>query len=443
MTHEISMVSHVRKFLQQNKAKRILIAVSGGVDSIVLTSIVSKLYDVNNVAVVSVDHDLRPESHSEINFVADFCQKIGVKFFQTLWHHPEGDVGIEASGRKFRYDFFEQVMEQGSYDTLLTAHHANDLSENILMKMIRSGNVYEVTSLKEKRLFANGQLLRPLLSFSKQDIRQYAQKHDLKFVQDQTNFENITMRNRLRNEVFPKLQQENGQLLNHFELFDQQLNALLDLSSQVFDSIEQQMDLLQQNKRLTGKLMPVNQLTAAQQSLFWGRLFTRRFPELSISNKQIKQIIDISQGNKPNASLNLEGGWHFYRKYDGFEFSHVKYDQDLNVLVKLGHSYQVGSREFSIVESTPEEATFSVAEMPKQIILRTRRNGDKLVINHSQHQKLSKRFINQKIPEEQRKILPILLFDNEIVWVEKTYNISDYLNKRKLFFKINFNEVKK
>jgi tRNA(Ile)-lysidine synthetase, N-terminal domain len=151
MRIESELIGTVKKVLNKYHAKRVLIAVSGGVDSMALLTIVSRLLNKNDFGVINVDHDLRPESAAEVEFLRNYCEQHGFKFYTTKWQdHPKEDIGMEAAGRKFRYDFFAKIMKQDNYDTLLTAHHANDLSENILMKMIRSGNIYEVTSLKEK-----------------------------------------------------------------------------------------------------------------------------------------------------------------------------------------------------------------------------------------------------------------------------------------------------
>lgn len=437
------MISEVKRVLQQYNAKRVLVAVSGGVDSMVLCYLIQRILPQLDIGVVTVDHGLRAESAVETKFVENYCQKNDLKFFTTKWHHPGGDVGMEAAARDFRYSFFEQIMQQSGFDTLLTAHHENDLSENILMKLVRSGNVYEVNSLKRQRSFGDKQLIRPLLGFSKSELIDFAKIHQIKYFEDETNYQDITMRNRLRNDIFPQLQKENGQLLKHFGLFDRQLSALIEIAQDKFSAIESRMKIKRNSKGLVGELTPISELNSEQQTLFWGSLFTRKIPELSISNKQIKQIIDISQGNKPNASLNLENGWKFLRSYNDFEISKHQTSEKLNLLVKLNHQYQIGSKIFTLCESSPADATFSVAETPEQIVLRTRQDGDKLALSSLKHQKLSKRFINQKVPAVKRDDLPILLFDNQIVWVEKIYNISDYLPKGNKFFKINFNEVKK
>ncbi|WP_125761914.1 tRNA lysidine(34) synthetase TilS [Companilactobacillus hulinensis] len=431
----------VRKVLKKYHAKRVLVAVSGGIDSMVLLDVIAKIIPADSFGVVNVDHDLRPSSASEVEFVRAYCDDHGYKFYTTKWtNKPDDEVGMEAAGRDFRYNFFATIMNSDNFDTLLTAHHANDLAENILMKMIRSGNIYEVVSLKQERKFASGQLVRPLLDFSKQQLKHYGKDHDINHVQDETNFENITMRNRLRNNIFPELQSENGQLLSHFRLFDRQLVALIDLAVSQFQQIEQNMEINSDNSSIRGLLNPVKVLDSEQQTLFWGSFFTRKL-DVSVSNRQIEQIITVISGADPNAEIDLEDGWRFIRSYNNFLINKPEKIEQSQVEMVLNQPVIFQNRQFVLKEATVDDATFSVSKIPKQIVLRNRNDGDKLLISNGKHQKISKRFINEKVPEYQRDKFPIILFDNQVVWVEKIYKISDYLKKGNYFFKIDIDEV--
>lgn len=434
--------SSVKKFLKHYQAKRVLVAVSGGVDSMVLLNVVAQILPPENFGVVNVDHNLRPESAQEVVFVQNYCLKNGYQFFTTKWQdQPNDDIGMEAAARKFRYEFFRKVMKTSQFDTLLTAHHGNDLAENILMKLIRSGNAYEVVSLKEQRPFAEGQILRPLLDFGKRELAEYADIHDIKHVQDETNFDNITLRNRLRNNIFPELQKENGQLLNHFRFFDQQLTALISLAKKQFLAIEQSMNLKESNQEITGVIKPLMVLDAEQQTLFWGNFFTKRQLDLTISNRQINQIINIITNDDANASIDLENSWQFIRAYDRFVLKKTTVRDLTEITVPLDKKVKFNNKELMISQVT-DKYTLSTDVKPKTITLRTRRDGDKLLLSNGRHQKLSKRFINEKIPEYERNNYLVLLFDNRIVWVEKIYNMGDYLKKGNQYYKINFNEVK-
>ncbi|CAJ1200507.1 tRNA(Ile)-lysidine synthase [Companilactobacillus paralimentarius] len=430
------IINTVKSVLKKYHTKRILVAVSGGVDSMVLLNVIGEILPKESFGVVNVDHDLRPESAKEVEFVQNFCVDNGYQFFTTKWlNKPQDDIGMEAAARSFRYDFFKKIMQDNDFDTLLTAHHANDLAENILMKLIRSGNAYEVVSLKEQRPFAGGQIVRPLLKFVKSDITVFADIHDIHHVQDETNFDNITMRNRLRNNIFPKLQKENGQLLAHFAFFEQQIMALLDLAQREFARIEDSMKLVRTPEKITGLIEPVKILNSEQQTLFWGSFFTKSSLGISISNRQIEQIIEIILGDHANASIDLADSWRFIKSYDHFLIQRVQ-DQNLQVAsIEIGQTQVINHRKFSLLENE-QDFTLTVENTPHEISLRTRRDGDKLLLSNGQHQKLSKRFINEKIPEYERDNYLILLFDNQIVWVEKIYNMSDYLKKGNKHYKI-------
>ncbi|AUI72573.1 tRNA lysidine(34) synthetase TilS [Companilactobacillus alimentarius] len=430
------VLNTVKKVLKKYNARRVLVAVSGGVDSMVLLNIIGQLLPKTEFGVVNVDHDLRPESADEVAFVQDFCAKNEYQFFTTKWmNKPQDNVGMEASARQFRYGFFKEIMQSNNFDTLLTAHHANDLAENILMKLIRSGNAYEVVSLKQQRPFANGQIVRPLLDFAKSDITVLADIHDIHHVQDQTNFSNITLRNRLRNNIFPELQKENGQMLTHFNFFERQLIALLDLAKSKFKEIEEAMQVSNVDQQVIGLINPVRILDYDQQNLFWGNFFTKQHFEIAISNRQIDEIVGIVSGNEANASIDLADSWQFIRSYDKFVIKKSQPMERSAVSVTLGQEINFIQKKFTL---TANNTDFSLTTdwIPKTITLRTRRDGDKLLIADGQHQKLSKRFINKKIPEYKRDNYLVLLFDNQIVWVEKIYNMSDYLKKGNNHYKI-------
>lgn len=436
------IIGTVKKVLKKYRSKRVLVAVSGGIDSMVLLSIIAQILPKENFGVVNVDHDLRAESADEVKFVKGYCQDNSYQFFTTKWtNKPQDDVGMEAAARKFRYEFFEETMHTESFDTLLTAHHNNDLAENILMKLIRSGNAYEIVSLKEQRPFANGQIVRPLLNFSKQELSEYADIHDINHVQDQTNFDNITLRNRLRNNIFPELQQENGQLLAHFRFFDQQLTALISLAKKQFLQIEQSMDLNENSEEISGSISPTLALNQEQQTLFWGNFLTKRNLSISISNKQVEQIIEILSNDDANASIDLEDSWKFIRAYDRFVIRKNRLKDPEQFNLQLNQVIKIGKKSISISKNDIN-FDFSFNGVPQKITLRTRRDGDRLLLTDGKHQKLSKRFINEKIPEYERDNYLVLLFDNQIVWVEKIYNIGDYLKNGINHYKINFDEVR-
>ena len=108
-----------------------------------------------------------------------------------------------------------KVVKEINADYLLTAHHGDDLLENILLKLIRSGNPEEMNSLQEVGKMNGVPLLRPLLSYSKKELLEYDKAHQLNFIEDSTNQEDSTIRNRLRHHIVPFLKAENPDLLEN------------------------------------------------------------------------------------------------------------------------------------------------------------------------------------------------------------------------------------
>lgn len=172
------------------KDQRVLIAVSTGVDSMVLLDLCRHLpADLRpKLGIAYVDHHLRAQSQAETTFIQAFAQQLHLPLYVADWpkvQHPK--EGIEAAARAFRYAFFAQIMAEHNYDKVLTAHHGDDLAETILMKLMRSGDLPATVGLPVKRPFGKFELVRPLLNFSKAQLYAYAKARHLVYFEDVTN----------------------------------------------------------------------------------------------------------------------------------------------------------------------------------------------------------------------------------------------------------------
>ncbi|WP_099975230.1 tRNA lysidine(34) synthetase TilS [Lactobacillus terrae] len=438
----LKMVHDVKRQLNKFSANRILVAVSGGVDSMVLLQTIEEICDKSDFAVINVDHDLREQSKFDTDFVQKYCKDKGITFYSSIWNH-QGDIskGMEVQAREYRYNYFYNVMSTENFDTLLTAHHQNDIAENILMKMIRSGNLYEISSLKVRRPFKEFQIVRPLLNFSKQDIKEIADQEEIDFVEDETNSEDITIRNRIRNSVLPLFEEENGQYLEHFELFDKQLKGLLQLGNRYFDQLEQKMNVQVSSDDISGLVSPVFDLNDEQSSLFWGRFFTKNLTAIKVSNRQIEMITSIIKSDRPNLKVDLDKGHVFLKSYDKFSINvQSKKKNQFTKNISINEMVKIDNKKI-LIESCPEEdADFSTDNSDPLIELRNRIDGDLLLIQDGHHQKLSRRLIDKKVPKERRDKLLVLSINNQVVWVEKNYRLRDYLNNGNYFWKVKFEE---
>ncbi len=211
----------------------VVAAVSGGPDSMALLALLQETEA--EIIVAHVDHRLRPDSHKEAELLEQYCNEHSLTFENYVWQSP-ASVGIEAAARKVRYAFFKKLVEKYGARYVATAHQADDVLENVLLKLIRSGAPFEMASLKPVEHRASYTLVRPLLNCSKQELADYDAAHGISYIRDATNAEDGTVRNRLRHHVVPLLKKENPELLAHANRFCQSMGELESEQSELFAS---------------------------------------------------------------------------------------------------------------------------------------------------------------------------------------------------------------
>ncbi|MBP2966687.1 tRNA lysidine(34) synthetase TilS, partial [Acinetobacter baumannii] len=175
---------YVTKMKWWSSEDEVLVAVSAGVDSIVLLHLLCMLpKEIKpKLRVVHVNHQLREVSKQESEFVEAVCASLDISFYQSVWEEgPQIKNNIELAAREHRYSFFSKVMIEENIPTLLTAHHQDDQVETFLMRLTTGGRLSSLVGIEEKREFANGQLIRPLLIFKKEELYQFANDHSISF----------------------------------------------------------------------------------------------------------------------------------------------------------------------------------------------------------------------------------------------------------------------
>ena len=202
--------SELKRLVGEIDQYRYLLAVSGGADSSVLAHLFHSAG--LNFAVAHCNFHLRGEdSNRDMCEVQSLAQSLNVPFFlkefDTLALQKNSGRSVEMMARELRYDWFEEIGRD--YDFIVTAHHANDAAETMLLNLCRGTGLKGVASIPEK----NGKIIRPLLNFSASEIRTFAQKHNISYVFDYTNDDETIKRNRIRKSVIPILEELNPNLI--------------------------------------------------------------------------------------------------------------------------------------------------------------------------------------------------------------------------------------
>lgn len=193
-----------------------LLAVSGGVDSMVLLHLYFALK--LDFAVAHCNFQLRgTESDLDEKLVADFCIKNNIPFFverfDTMQIVEARKLSIQIAARELRYNWFKQICIDQNYQFIATAHHLDDQAETFLINFTRGTGIDGLVGIPEK----NENIIRPLLSFSREDILKYAIENEIAWREDQSNASTKYLRNKMRHLVLPVLKEENAEFLKSFQ----------------------------------------------------------------------------------------------------------------------------------------------------------------------------------------------------------------------------------
>ena len=218
---------------------RVLLAVSGGMDSMTMADLFKHSALRLPFAVAHFNFHLRgADSDGDEAFVADWCRQAGVPFFrqeaEAAAEAVSRGISVEMAARRLRYDWFASLCSAEGFTHLAVAHQLDDRAETMLLHLLRGTGMRGMTGIRETMPLpglAGGCLIRPLLTFSRQEIEAYAVRAGVAFRVDATNADTTIPRNRIRREVFPQLARINPSFLRTFEAeMDRfaQMDALLD-----------------------------------------------------------------------------------------------------------------------------------------------------------------------------------------------------------------------
>ena len=208
---EQEVLKTIKKFNMINDKDVIIVAVSGGPDSMTLLNILIKLKKILNfeLIVAHVNHMIRSVADSETEYVKEFCDKNNVccyiKKIDVIKKAESEKISTEEAGRNARYDFFEEVFTKAKANKIAIAHNKNDNAETVLMNFIRGTGV---SGLKGIEPIRDNKFIRPLIETNRADIEQYCINNNLNPKFDESNNENIYTRNKIRNLLIPYIKKE-------------------------------------------------------------------------------------------------------------------------------------------------------------------------------------------------------------------------------------------
>jgi len=201
----------IKKYNLIENGDRLVVGVSGGPDSICLLHVLNELKNELNfkIYVAHINHMIREEADSETEYVKEFCKNLGIECYikriDVIKIANNLKRGTEETGRKIRYEFFNEILEKTASNKIATAHNSNDKVETILMNILRGSGL---SGLKGIEAIRDKKFIRPLIETSREEIEEYCEANKLNPKIDKSNNENIYTRNKVRNVVIPYIKQE-------------------------------------------------------------------------------------------------------------------------------------------------------------------------------------------------------------------------------------------
>ena len=308
----------VRKFcnIYAIHSCRLLVAVSGGSDSVALFHLLhfhKKSLDIKEIGVIHVNHGLRvEESKKEEFFVKTLADDAKSPFFsKTLCGKKTGDLGIEEWARKKRYEFFRETQKKHNYDYIATGHTANDQAETVLMRLSRGSGVHGLVGIHPNR---SDSVIRPLLMLDKKILLQWLKEHSHSWCEDESNSDLRFKRNWYRHTIIPAIEKEDSQAVIHLANFANHMKMQNEFLEPIINKWCTE-NVLEQGKDCFVIKKPDCFNNRYLFSAGLAKVFRKYV--INFDKKHIDTFIQESE--KTKGSYLLPGGWRYYPGKAGIE----------------------------------------------------------------------------------------------------------------------------
>jgi len=412
------MISKFQKHLSQNLSflanKKLLLATSGGIDSMVLLDLFKK--SNFEIAIAHCNFQLRgKESDDDQHFIENYSKENAIPLFATQFDTrafaEDFKLSIQVAARELRYKWFYELLESNNYDYVLTAHHADDNIETFLINLSRGSGLEGFTGIP----IQNDKTIRPLLNFGREEILNYAKENDIVWREDSSNASDKYLRNKIRQEIVPVLKALNPNLLSSFQNTVENLQQSMSLVDDASRIVYRKVVLDEENQKKIN-LKELLQLPNYKAYLYqwlnpfgfkaWNDIYNL------VESQSGKQI--FSEGFKllkdrdhlilsPQAEIDKEE-----------EYLIEEEDKEVNFHIKLSFckisSTSNGSNKTIFVDQN---------KLKYPLVLRRWKEGDvfyPLGMN-GKSKKVSKFFKDEKFSLIEKENAWLLCSDDQIVWI--------------------------
>ena len=447
-------VREMHRFIAQHKmiedGETVLIAVSGGADSLALLYGLHALHSQLrcHLHVVHLNHCLRPDADTDAYFVQQHAvllnlpctiQQVDVPRLAKRWK-----LSVETAGRKARYQFYDSVCSETDATKVALGHHQDDVAETVLMNLIRGSGANGLKGIAPVR---ETKFIRPLVTFTRQQIEAFLTSIDVVPRQDATNTDVRYLRNRVRHELMPQLGRD----------YNPNIKAALSRTADVLGAESEYLDTVARTAFATCRIQELQKGVVLDREKFcqYHIALQRRILQQSVSEMlgmvsdlyfaHYEAMLTVIEADTPNAALPLPKGLQFRRAYQRiiFEREPIEIGNFSYPITTVGKTFiaalnaeitaELGDVTVGKTLTPPDgkfEAIFDYQKLRKvfsetiPLTVRNRRQGDRFQPYGMQgRKKIKDFFIDTKVPRHERDNIPLLVCSDMILWGRRLYNL--------------------
>lgn len=419
------MLSKVNNFITQNSLinpnDKILLAVSGGKDSVFMVDVLFKIKNILNfeIGIAHINHQIRKNSLNDELFVQNLAKKYNLPFFCVKLNLQNLNSNIESIARTERYNSLQQIADENNYNKIATAHSQNDNIETFFIKLYRGTSI---EGLEAINLIKNN-IIRPILNITTEEIYEYLKINNLDYVFDESNDDTKFLRNYIRHNLIPNIDIENYSIKTH----------ILNLIEQVKNQNEYFEKIL--NNLFKSNLYKIENMIIFDKKCFdfednfikfkiLNRILNKYF-YLSVDTNKLNLIINSLNKNEliqieKNINISSDSGFIVFEQNQ--KMLNIESLIYLLPIISLNGFWSFGDTNFENLISKLNDYELVVFK-----------EGDKFKKYNKSIVKIKDIFINHKVPKFLRKVWPMIKYNNEIIaipYIEKGFS---FYNKKTQF----------
>ncbi|WP_445478982.1 tRNA lysidine(34) synthetase TilS [Lysinibacillus irui] len=441
MSFELKVKTFIEEEQLIQQGDHLLIAVSGGVDSMALLHYFVQTQEQWNIQVeaVHVDHMLRGQASAEDRaFVQKYCDDNGVSLYAT--EIPVPAIMAQENGntqlicRRERYRYFKEILGKINANKLVTAHHADDQLESVLMALTKNATMNSMQGIRPQRLFEGKSLIRPFLTVTKSEIREYLLRKGLDYREDASNSKDTYVRNRFRHHVVPLLESENPRVTEQITHFTKHLQVddafLMSLAQDVFSQT-----VIRSNENTYSLEIEAFQMIplALQRRLILILLnYLYKDSNTIQSFALLTSILKLCDTTAGYAEIHLPEDFLAVRRYGKLTIQKNKplegqtSPEKQIISIANGWTTLINGERLCVVNlhdlsselltDTAQLFYFNASKLHLPLYIRARKDGDRMLLKGmDQPKRLSRLFIDEKIPLNERNSWPLLISQTDEV----------------------------